>query len=94
MGVCVARMVASLLEQLPVSSGNKVARLLPQCCTVAEVTNRRCKGQTCLRIAAKALNSFTGTAGRPVLLRTAHTGPRADCKLLDQTCLRQLWRNW
>lgn len=88
MGVCRARTVASWLEQLPVSSENKVSRLLQQHCTVAEVTNRIYKGQIWLRIAAKTLNSCTGIARRSAVLSALHTtGPRANCKLLDQTCL-------
>lgn len=56
--------------------------------TVAEVTNRIYKGQIWLRIAAKTLSSCTGTAGRSTVLSALHTtGPTANCKLLDQTCL-------
>lgn len=88
MGVSRVRTVASWLKHLPVSSGIKVSKLLQQHCTVAEVTNRIYKGQIWLRIAAKTLNSCTGTAGRSTVLSALHTiGPGANCKLLDQTCL-------
>lgn len=55
-----------------ISLGNRVARLLPQCCILAEVTNRTCKGQIWLRTAAKALDSFTGTGGRSVVRYCLH----------------------
>jgi len=56
MGVCVARMVASCPEKLLFFSGNKVARLLPQCCAAAEVAKRTCKGRYSLKLLPRLLN--------------------------------------